>query len=313
MKNWLTQQITRLMISTANVEKNALGQTKETLESDLSKHQRHTQGQLADSLINAEITEEVLNLKWRTYKILKASQGVTSKIVGYDEDNMPIVKTVKTNNKKGLNKIKTDPTDKYKLEMVLNNSEITINTVDSLGDEDINIFDSVLENYGDNGVISSVSHGKISANELIMKEKGDKPIKIIRTDYPNFLIENYTKKLNVKKITNNKKLLEFYVSKYQDEYNKHNNLFINAIEKNLKGKKQSFLDFEGVEFITYKTVGVDDFLLFKYNNIEFDKIIEFDGHYVIKFKADVLINGKDIFEEHKVEKLEEKYKNKEKK
>ena len=95
MVNWLQKQIARFMISTANVEKNAFGQNGETLESDVSKVQRHTQGQLADSLINGEVTQEVLNLKWRTYKILKATSGVKSTITGYDEDGMPIVKTTK--------------------------------------------------------------------------------------------------------------------------------------------------------------------------------------------------------------------------
>ena len=123
IRNWLANQIARFMISTSNVEKNAFGQTKETLESDVSKAQRHTQGQLADSLINAEITQEVLNLKWRTYKILKATSGVKSTIVGYDENNMTIVKTTKRNNKAGLKKVKLDDFDDYKLEMVLDNSE----------------------------------------------------------------------------------------------------------------------------------------------------------------------------------------------
>ena len=99
MINWFKNQITRFMISTANVEKNAFGQTKETLESNTSIVQRHTQGQLADSLVNGEVTQEVLNLKWRTYKILKETDGLISEITGYDEDGMPIVLTKKIDKK----------------------------------------------------------------------------------------------------------------------------------------------------------------------------------------------------------------------
>jgi hypothetical protein len=59
IKKWLKNQIVRVMFSVSNVEKNALGQSGESLESDVSKVKRHTQGQLADSLINGEVTQEV--------------------------------------------------------------------------------------------------------------------------------------------------------------------------------------------------------------------------------------------------------------
>jgi len=308
--NWIKRQIARFMISTANVEKNAFGQSGETLESDVSKVQRHTQGQLADSLVNGEITQEVLNLKWRTYKILKATGGVKSTIIGYDEDNMPIVKTTKKNVKAGLKKIKVDEHDDYKLEMVLDNSEIALNTTDMLGNEHLSILDSVLENYDDNGNLISVGHATIGANELSITEKGDRPIKIERPDFSNFLIENFTKKLNVRKIKKDERLLEFYVSIYPDEYNKNSKLFLSSIKKVMNGKKETFTDFDAVEFLTYKTIGSEDFLLYRYENIEFDKIIEFNGFYVIKFKAKMVINGKDILDEHKVEELDNKYKQK---
>jgi hypothetical protein len=313
IKNWFTKQIARLMISTANVEKNAFGQSGETLESDTAKYQRHTQGMLADSLVNGEITQEVLNLKWRTYKILKATNGVKSTIIGYDEDGMPIVKTTKKNNKLGLKKIKVDNYDDYKLEMVLDNTEIALSTSDSMGNENLSILDSVLENYDDDGNLVSVSHATINANELMATEKGERPIKITRQNPPNFFIENLTKKMNVRKINRKERLLEFYVSKYPDEYNRTSRLFLSSIKKVVDGNYQTFLELDEIEFITYKTIGVEDFLLFKYNNITFDKIVEFNGFHVIKFKCDVVINGQDILEEHKVEELDNKYKQKVKK
>jgi hypothetical protein len=313
MKNWLKKQIARFMVSTSNVEKNAFGQNGETLESDVAKVQRHTQGQLADSLINGEVTQEVLNLKWRTYKILKATEGFKSTITGYNDDGIPIVKTSKRNNKAGLRKIKVDQHDEYKLEMVLDNSEIALNTVDMMSNKHLSILDNVLENYDDDGNLVSVSHGIIGANELDITEKGDRPIKIEREEFTNFLIENYTKKLNIRKINKKERLLEFYVSVYSDEYNTNSKPFLKTIKKVMGGKKESFLEFNSVEFLTYNTVGSDDFLLFRYENIEFDKIVEFKGFYVLKFKAKIVVNGKDILEEHKVEELDKKYEQKTKK
>lgn len=311
--NWIKRQITRFIILTSNLEKNALGQKGESLETDVNKHQRLTQGQLADSLINGEVTQEVLNLKWRTYKILKATEGVKSTIIGYDEDDTPIVKTTKKNPKLGLKKVKVDNYDDYKLEMVLDNTEIALNTTDVMGNEELSILDSVLENYDDDGNLISVSHATIGATEHMATQKGDRPIKIERIDYPNFLIENYTKKLNVRKINKKEKMLEFYVSSYPDEYNKTTNLLLSAIKKVINGKHSTFLDFEAVEFLTFKTIGSEDFLLYRYENIKFDKIVEYNGFYVIKFKSKITIDGKDILEEHKVEELDKKYEQKAKK
>lgn len=313
IKNWVTNKIASIMFSVSNIEKNALGQKGESLETDVNKHQRLTQGQLADSLIKGEVTQEVLNLKWRTYKIIKATEGVKSTITGYDEHDMPIVKTTKRNSKLGLKKVKVDEFDDYKLEMVLDNSEITLNTTDMMDNEYLSILDSVLENYDDNGNLISTSHATINANELMATEKGERPIKITRQFPPNFFIENFTKNLNIRKINKKERLLEFYVSKYPDEYNRTSRLFLSAIKKVIEGTNQSLLEFDEVEFITYKTVGSEDFLLYKYDNVKFDKIVEFNGFFVVKFKANVLINGQDILDEHRVEELDKKYELKAKK
>jgi hypothetical protein len=313
MINWIQRQITRFMLSTANVEKNTFGQNSKTLETDVNKHQRLTHGQLADSLVNGEVTQEVMDLRWRTYKILKATEGVKSTITGYEEDGTPIVKTTKRNPKLALKKIKLDTFDDYKLEMVLDNTEIALSTTDSMSNDSLSILDSVLENYDDDGNLVSVSHATINATEFMATEKAERPIKINRQSPPNFFIENYTKKMNIRKINKKERLFEFYVSKYVDEYNRTTRLFQSSIKKAIEGTKQTFLKFDGIEFVTYKTIGVEDFLLFKYNNITFDKIVEFNGFYVIKFKGDVEINGDDILEVHKVEELEKKYEQKLKK
>ena len=313
IKHWFSKQIARIILSVSNVEKNALGQNSEGLETDITKHQRHTQGQLADSLINGEVTQEVLNLKWRTYKILKATEGLKSIITGYDEDGMPIVKTTKKNAKSGLKKINVDKYDDYKLEMVLDNSEIALNTADIMGNEHLSVLENVSENYDEEGNLISVSHATIGSTELTATEKGDRPIIVERKELSNFFIENYTKKLNIRAINKKEKLLEFYVSIYPDEYNKNSKLFLTSIKKVINGKNETFLNIDAIEFLTYKTVGVEDFLLYRYENLKFDKIVEFNGFYVIKFKGNLIIDGEDILEEHRVDDLDKKYEEKQKK
>jgi hypothetical protein len=78
-------------------------------------------------------------------------------------------------------------------------------------------------------------------------------------------------------------------------------------------RESSTLELNTVGFITDKSMGVEDYLEYKYEIISFDKIIVFNGHYVIKFIGKTIIDGKDILDEYKQADLEERYRTKEKK
>jgi hypothetical protein len=302
-----------MSLAIGNVEKNMLGQTGETLGSDVNQVQRHTQGQLADSLKHGEVTQEVINLRWRTYKILREAEGVTAEIVGYDEDGMPIVKTKKVNKKLGLKKVKLEPSDEYKLEMVVDNSEIVIGGNQAMENEHISLLDEVLKSENENGDLVA-THGVIKSVDYFATNKSERPIMIIRDNLPNFILENFILKMNVRTINKTDKLLEFYVSKYPDEYNRTSRLFISEVKKIMnEGINSTMLDFNSVNFITYKTLGSDDFLEYEYDNISFDKIVEFNGYYVIKFIGKVKTDGNDILETHRVVELDKKYEQKLKK
>jgi hypothetical protein len=312
-KDWASRKMAMVSLAMANVEKNSLGQSAEPLSTDITKFQRHTQGQLADSLKQGEITQEVIDLRWRTYKVLREVEGVTAEIVGYDEDGMPIVKTKKKNKKLGLSKVKLDPTDPYKLEMVVDNSEIVIGGNQAMENENISLFDEVeksVNEFGDN----IATHGVIDSVDYFATNKSERPIIIVRENLPNFYLENFTLKLNVRKINETEKLLEFYVSKYPDEFNRTSRLFISEVKKIMSGDyKSTLLEFENVNFITHKTLGADDFLEYEYDNILFDKVVEFNGYYIIKFNAKLKIDGRDILEIHRVSELDKKYEQKQKK
>lgn len=292
IKRWFRNKLAALTIAMSNVEKNSLGQNGKTLDQLTGEERRSTEGTLADSLVHGEVTQEVKNLRWRTYKILKESDKSTATIVGYDEENNPILHVNSKNQKHLLNKIKIDEYDDCELELVVDNSEIT-NSVSEL--------------------LELIENDEISSNDYFALNKTKKPIKINRSFIPKFEIERYCKKLNVRKIDDDKRLLEFYIGKYPDEFNVNYNLFLKEIKKVINNgpRNINFLEFQTVGFITDKTIGSVDFLKFEYDILSFDKIIEFDGNFVIKFVAKILINGLDILEIYKEEELEEKYKNKE--
>lgn len=310
---FLKRKMALISLAMAGVEKNALSQKGEGLDNNITQERRHTQGQLMDSLKQGEITQEVMNLRWRMYKIIKAADGHITEITGYDDDGMPITKTKKIDKTKGLVKIKLDTHDNYPLEMVVDNTETASSGNDTMGNDFISIYDEVKKSINEDGD-EIASHGEIKSSEFFATNKTDKPITIGRMFIPKFEIEKYTKKLNVRTISETEKLLEFYISLYPDADDKKTTLLISDIKKAIINPlSATFLEIKEVGFITYKTLGIEDFLEFQYDIVSLDKIIEFNGHYVIKYKATVKVNGKDIFEEHRVKELDDKYDRKEKK
>jgi len=311
MKN-IKNKIAGFLLATSNVEKNALSQNGEMLGTDINHSTRHTQGKISDSLINGEITEEVKSLRWRMYKILNESDGLTAHITGYNPDGTPIVTTNNKIDYKALKSIKSDSFDTYPFEMIINNHEIELSVVDSMNNQYLKISDETIENHEDG--IDSITIADISGKEYYTSNKTENLISIFSETTRTFNIENYTKKLNIRNISDDEKLLEFCVSIYPYIYNRNSRLFLSELKKTIENpRSSSILDINEVEFITYNSIGVSNNLLYKYIITSFDKIVTFNGHYLIKFKALPIINGENIFLQYKQDDLEKRYINKEKK
>ena len=314
MKKWFNNKIAGVLIGIGNVEKNSLSQSKNLLSDDISKHSEKETGTLMSSLKNNIITQEVLDLRWRMYKVIQETDSLTTKITGYESDGTPITKTIKKDFKKGLKKIPIDTYDSYPLEFIIPNDDIVTSGNDVMDNKHIEIFNNPTINFDDEGVIVSATHGEISGEEYYFTNKTENPIIISSENSRRFFLERFTKKLNVRYISKNEKLLEFYVSMYPDLYNRTSRLFISEIKKIINdSKKSDIIDINNVDFITYKAIGVNDFLEYKYEIKCFDKIIEYNGNYVIKFIAKPIINGEDITLKFIQDELEIKYKNKIKK
>lgn len=306
--DWIKNKSAVISISLSNVEKNALSQTNEGLSSDVNKVATINQGTVTDSLINGQVTQEVMDLRWRMYKIIEHSDNMTAKIEGYKENGQPIY----TMTKKELRiaKPNLDPFDSYNIEMIVDNEDIVKSVYEGLDDR--------IEKYtstDENEIEGAVTLGSISGHEYFTQEKNEKPIKVSRTNTPSFFLESYTKTLKIRKIDETKRLLEFYVSSYPDEYNRTSRLVISTIKKEYENKSlyNPFLDIKGVTFISEKTQGVNDNYLFEYNNLVYDKIVMHNGYFIVKFIADVKIDGDYIMETYRQTVLDNKYENKEKK
>jgi len=318
--NFLKKQIALLSLAMSNVEKDTFGQKGSQVEQLIGQERRHSQGTLMDSLVHGVMTEEVMNLRWRMYKTAAEAEKIKTtiyylkdkngKYITDDEGNLIVDRVEKKtlDSSKALELIKIDEPQRGPLELVMNNDPITLSV------ENVLKVDSgeIIKNLDENGEIISATHGKVDATNH-SNDRQELPIKIYRETLPKFEIETYTKKLNIISISDTEKLLEFYVSMYPDEYNRTTRLFISDVKKAIENPRAAnMLDIKEVGFITRKAIGVSDNYEYQYTIKSFDSITTFNGHYIIKFLAEPLVNGKYILEEFRMEELDEKYKKKEK-
>lgn len=264
-------------------------------EEGITINQEVQDKRVSKDLLKGEVTQEVEELRYRTIKVDRESKGFEyfsptltkkkdindSKFVQYEnEDNLDIV-TIQPNEfqtanlRDAMRNINSD--DVREIQDKEGNSEITVNVGE-------------------------------------FKQPKKYSIKIRRSEYaiPRYYIEEYTTRLVVKKTSKeNEYILDFYVSKYPNVFDYKSKGFIREVEK-IKddGWKSDIIDINGVNFITSHAYLFDDMVEFEFKNINYQKIVEFDGHYVIKFKA-ILAKLHDMIKDVYSKTMDEKYKNKE--
>lgn len=328
--SWIKKQITNIALALGNVEKNTLNQEHIDGGVETSKHQRLNQNSVMDALLRGEITEEVEKLRWRIYKTMSSMKNYGSKVIGYTEDGYPIMETFYIGDEEKISKVKLEPSDDYKLVMIVDNTNIS-SSVQSTLNLDIEVYSDNKESENNNVIDNEILNIEDSINqESNVNLEIDKintigelkdnnvelnlPITINREHRPKFKLENYTKKLYVRKITHNEFLLEFFISKYPEQFDKKHHFFLSDIKKIIEypNRYNSTVDINDVSFISNNTLGVPDFLEFEYSIRKFDKIVEFNEFYVVKFISEVTVDAKSIIDKFRNQELDEKYNNKEK-
>jgi len=281
---WIKNKLMSLMISLSNTEKMIISD-KDDDNNGINKHQSHKEGMLSDSLMKGELTQEVKELRWRLYKVIQHTKNY--EFSGYDENGYAIA-TVKNSSGK-LKKYKCDDSDdEFDLIMVVPNKNLTNDAVD------------VTSNLDD-------ITNEVSRDNYLSNIKNINTILITREHIPRFKLEDYTTKLLVRKMDDEKLLLEFYISKYSGEDRK-SRLFLSEIKKIIKGHNRSpVIDINKVFFITENCLGAIDNLEFEFEVIKFHRIIEYDGSYVIKFVTNGDIIGNNILEKYKMSDIDERY------
>lgn len=136
-------------------------------------------------------------------------------------------------------------------------------------------------------------------------------LKIERKDYrTKFDIEKFVKRIVVKSVDNpDMARIDLYVSSYASQFGKIDAILVAQLNAAMteNADKVDFLQFDGMSFITDRAWNSYDLCRFKYDDIRFLGIDEFDGNFVIEFSGHIIEDGYDITEELQTESLTEKY------
>jgi hypothetical protein len=310
--NWLRNQAAGLLMSVANVQKDSLGQdgTNATQRTS-STEQKQSAKTLLEALIKGEMNKEVRDTRYRMYKVEQAAKHLKATASNFESEdfNYKDVTLTRVNSWDALKKVKTDTSDSYPLEIVIYNGDSTL-SFNEVKEKMIDV-ESTIINEKDDDNKEEIEKSIFTVGDVNSLIKANNNIIVARDEVPQFFIEDYTKKIMIKKISDTKKLIEFYVSKYPIEEAKNSKLFINEIIKIINGKRSNITALTELGFLTYNAVGVNDYLEYQFTIDEFKNIVEFDGSYVFKFFGTTVVDGFNVIDKYKEEDLDEKYKNKE--
>lgn len=276
-----------LMIATKNTEQQILKQGGVgSVNGGINICQDVNQGahELSRALLRGELTEDVKQLRYRTYKVdreakkykyyaptlaLKKKEGKDNKFVSYDNSDGLDVITIQYNSVVG---------------------------------EDIK--DAINQ-------IESGGRGK----------QTEYTFQIERSFRPRFRVEEFLKKVVVKRFDETHAILDFYFSKYPERFFNNSNdksfrskAFIHEIE-NIRDNniKSDMLEMEKMRFVTSHAYKQEDLIEYVFRNLWFKEVVEFDGDYILRFKASIEHDGIDLTKPFYNETMERKYQNKEKK
>lgn len=248
-----------------------------TINQPVSEHS------VAKALLRGELTQEVQELRYRTYKVSQEAKT-------YNYYSPKLAK------KKNVNDYK------YAEDSILKDDNREIITIQDNRIEVENVTDALIR-MGDS---------------IVFTEKPDKyHIQIIRGDdvFPRFKIENYITKIVVKQgDSEDTAVLDMYVSKYPNDKKKLSKPFIREVEKVKDGLiNTDIFDIKSLMFETLNAYHMPDMMRFEFNHLKLETIIEYEGSYVIRFNSKIVDGGTDLTEEFYEPQMAKKYETKAKK
>ena len=288
IKDKINNVWTGLMFGLKNTENEVFTQLGSSHNNMISVNQEVGSHRVSKALLKGELTQEVKELRYRTYTVDREAKHYEyfSPTLAKKMDEKYDSKFVKFENSENLNVITIQPNER--------NIE--------------GIYEYECRNSVDLCALQTDT-------SKFIEPKKSYTLKVTRDFFPRYKIEEFTKKLVVFEKEKGKSVkLDFYVSIYPDDKVFISKGFVREVE-NIRdnGVKSDILDMQSVSFTTLHAYKLDDMIQFEFNNLSFEKVLEFDGDYILRFSADIVINGEDMIKQFYNKEMADKYANHERK
>jgi hypothetical protein len=144
-------------------------------------------------------------------------------------------------------------------------------------------------------------------------------LKIKRGFLPRLKIEEITSKVVVKEYNEVYDEIDFYCRNVVRKFHSNDNFYISELKrlhhaddltKERMKTTSDLLVFDGLSFHTEKPFGLDEGVFVNYDNFHFQEILEFDGHYILRFIAKPVGEIEKLTDKYKSETMTQKYEQK---
>lgn len=263
-----------LVLALKNTEVNMLHNTGTTIGENTAIIKEVEQNRVSKALLKGEVTQEVEELRYRTYLVDKESKGFEyyAPTLALKRDSQDS-KFMIHDDSDGLELITIQPND------------VLVETVNE-----------TLQQVGGRG------------------KRTEHRVKVVRNFPVRYKIESYMTRIDVKRLDEKHVILDMFFSKYPNPSDFKSKGFVRELEKIRDEKiKSDILDIENVNFATKHAYKLNDLVKFSFNNLWFKEIVEFDGHYIMRFKASFEQDSCDLTKKYYSKTMDMKYQTNEKK
>lgn len=246
--------------------------------------QKELSGKLSQALLKGEVTQEVRDLRYRTYKILEESQDYSG--VFDEEGNI-----ISLNKKKRKIPYVEQTEEDFEVILVQNIKKTTKS-------------------------IANTSEYEYTTGKI----KEETVLKVERDFLCRYPLEKHVNMVVIKKNDSDKYQLDLYTTIYEDKFDNKAAKFTSEVKNIFKGnKRHEIVDIKTVSFYANNAYGAIDGSEFSFDVNSFKECVDFmqdidgevknSGFFVLKFDITPKILGLKLTEKFFEEELEEKYQN----